>query len=260
MTGDSSQKLGELLAREQVINILVRKDPDIDTMAGALALFLSLEKTGKQVSIVCPSEPIVEISSLVGIDKVGRAFKGANGRDLTLILPYEKGKIDKISYNIEGDKIHLVVKAGPQGLGFDKNDIEFVQSGEAQAKVILVGVSNPAADLGDLYREEFASGEDVINISGSENITFALQQLGLPVDIDIAQNLLSGIISATDNFQNAKTEGSTFEAAAFLMKYGAKRQALQPQETKEVDVKTQDVEKTPPDWLTPKIYKGSTLP
>lgn len=260
MNSDFTKRLSELLAREQVINILVGKDPDIDTMAGALALFLSLEKMGKQVSIACPSEPIVQISSLVGINRVSRTRENTGGHDLTLILPYEKGKIDKISYNIEGDKIHLVVKAGPQGLGFDKNDIQFVQSGGLAQAVILVGVSNPKEDLGDLYREEFANSENVVNISGSENVAFTLQQLGLPVDVDIAQNLLSGIISSTDNFQNAKIEGSTFEAAAFLMKYGAKRQVLRPQETKEAGVKTQDVTQAPPDWLTPKIYKGSTLP
>jgi len=48
--------------------------------------------------------------------------------------------------------------------------------------------------------------------------------LNLKIDVDNASNLLSGIISATDNFQNPETSPLSFEMAALLMRKGAVRQ------------------------------------
>lgn len=265
-------KLRELLAKEEQITILVRRNPDLDTMAASLSLSLSLGKAGKRTSIACPTEPIVEIASLVGIDKVTRELPRAGG-DLTIVLPYEQGSIDKISYNIEGDKIHLVVKKGPDGLGFEPSDIQFLQSGGSLSGIVfLVGVRDLKEDVGSLVREEELSASRVVVVgntqpngqygevqcidgeasSVSEVVAHILEQIEAPVDVDIGQNLLNGITFATDNFQSKKTSPLSFEMAAFLLRCGATRQG----EEKMVSV---DKGKAPLDWLTPKIYKGSTL-
>ena len=47
--------------------------------------------------------------------------------------------------------------------------------------------------------------------------------LGIKLDVDIAQNLLSGIAQATENFQHPKTSVTAFETAATLMRLGAVR-------------------------------------
>lgn len=266
---DALPRLRELLGKEENITIFVSKNPDLDSMAAATALYLSFLKAGKKTNIVCPTEPIVELSSLVGINKVSKMIN-SNGRDLTIILPYQKGKIEKISYNIENDKIHLVVKAGEEGLGFDKEDIIFSKTGgELTGLIFLVGVSNPSVDLNNLYSEEILKSAKVVNISDftqgassiSEIIATILNSLSAPLDVDIAQNLMSGIIFATNNLQNEEVTPVAFEMVAFLLKYGAKRNHQQhtekPMAAKSVEIKQNEA---PLDWLTPKIYKGSTLP
>lgn len=263
---------------------MVGKNPNLDTLAAALALYLALLKAGKMAAIACPTEPLVEHSSLVGIDKVSQKLTGG-GKDLVIALPYQKGRIEKISYNIEGNKIHLVVKAGSDGLGFDTGDINFLKTGEGNAGLLfLIGVTNPREELDSLYQEEMFREGQVLGIgtsgqgefidstasSISEMLVDLLNKLAAPMDIDIAQNLMKGINFATDNFQSEKTSPLAFEMAALLLRHGAKRefgQKAPPQtfektfEIKE-DKKDDKKEKiqAPSDWLTPKIYKGSTLP
>ena len=61
------------------------------------------------------------------------------------------------------------------------------------------------------------------NSSLCEQIGDLILSLGLPLDIDTAQNLLIGIENATDNFQNTRTSPLAFEMAGQLMKKGAIR-------------------------------------
>lgn len=290
-------RLREFLAREEKITIVVRKNPDLDIMASATALYLTFTKAGKQSTIACPTAPIVELSSLVGIDKVVTSWPVSGGQDLTMVLPYEKGKIEKISYNIEGDKIHLVVKAGPDGLGFETQDIRFTKSGGSTGGglIFLVGVETPQ-DLDSLYSEDLAKGSSIVILgnktssgfgegviliedqqaaSVSELTVGVLKNLEAPLDFDIAQNLMQGIVFATNNFQGQASPLS-FEMAGILLRYGATRETgskptqTQPlqawelgqetkQEKKEQD-KKENLQNPPEDWLTPKIYKGSMLP
>jgi hypothetical protein len=148
------------------------------------------------------------------------------------------------------------------------------------------------------------------------------------VDPDSAQNLLNGILFATNDFQSLNTSYLAFEVAGILMKKGATRQkaqqiakqtistglptnnpffppvapmpipqsVMQPQQQPQpqfnmsqqpqqqqwqapvvqqapfipqepvalapvqpIPVQPQSPKQTPPDWLTPKVYKGSTV-
>ena len=107
----------------------------------------------------------------------------------------------------------------------------------------------------------------------AEQIVNLIARLRLPVDGDIGSNLLLGIEKATANFASGKVGSTTFEAAAFCLKMGARRQVKRPvfekrrpktivrktQEPKEPPLpQEEDKEKPQPDWLQPKIYKGDT--
>lgn len=280
---DNLLKLREFLGREEQASVLVKKNPDLDQMAAALSLYLGLLKAGKKAFIISPSEPIVEHSSLVGLNKVSTQIE-SSGQDLTMILPYEKGRIEKISYDIENDKIHLVVKAGPDGLGFDQNQINFLNTGGISRGIFfLVGIKNPQEDLAHLYSPDLFKSQPVVEIgreegqnlnsgnlrlidSGASSIcelmASLLVNLGAPLDLDIAQNLLNGITFATNNFQNEETSPLAFEMAALLLRYGAKRKSTSEKpKTQEwvAQSKKKDQEEAPLDWLTPKIYKGGNL-
>jgi len=125
--------------------------------------------------------------------------------------------------------------------------------------------------------------------SVSELVADILLSLGFQVDQDSAQNLLSGIIYSTKNFQDPKTTPIAFEIASFLMRNGAIRQIRNstptysnednfhqqqrhqaPQSTQSSNTTSTPIDNSqsnmsngsnqqaPNDWLAPKVYKGSS--
>lgn len=296
------EKIKELLAKNETIGIAVGKNPGVDEMGGALSLYLTLTGVGKKVTVASPTEPIVEVSSLVGVDKVKKGFDGGVSGDLTVSFP-DRGDIEKISYTREDGFLNIICKAAEQGLSFNEKEVKFRRSGGAPGLVFVVGTSR-LSDLGSVFDPEALKDSKVVNIdykpenqgfgdilllgknasSASELVASFISSLDLKIDVDIASNLLSGIISATNNFQNPQTSPLAFEMAAALMKKGGVRQtkrkqsviekdsffAPRPQfqtpsfsktaigtEEKKKEIKL-DEDNPPDDWLAPKIYKGST--
>ncbi len=343
---DSSiQRIKDLLEQNDTINIAVGKNPTIDEMGAALALSLSLQQVGKKTVVACPTEPLVELSNLVGINKVTQALSGEGG-DLVVSFPYKEGEIEKVSYTIDAGYLNIVVKAGTSGLSFKEDDVKYKRDGQAPKNLFIIGTSR-LSDLETLFDPNKLKDTTIVNIdtkkdnqgfgdivvvspeasSVSEKIAELLILLALPVDTDIAQNLLSGITQATGNFQKPITTAVAFEMAGILMKKGAIRAqrtqpradvnedeedlfmsfAKQPQQapspfplpqkgfnqpqqpmprpqrpvqtqfpsqqptipqnnsapflkpaTQSPEDKTQKEEEAPPDWLTPKVYRGSS--
>lgn len=290
----SLEKVRELVNDNDNIGIIVKKNPGVDDMGGALSLYLSFVGSGKKASIVCPSPPLVEVSSLVGIDKVKSSFDAFKSGDLTVSFPYKEGEIEKISYTLEDGFLNILVKAGEEGLSFNEESIQF-KRGESTEKVIFtIGITR-VSEVNNIIDMDLLKDTKIVNIDNktenqeygdivlvskdyssiSEQVTFIILSLGLKLDIDIAQNLMSAIQSATDNFQSPETSALAFEMAAILMKRGATRKMSTTrrmpkeedrdssffskfaQKVKEED-KKEDEETAPSDWLAPKIYKGST--
>lgn len=282
----------ELLVPAQTVFILLPQNPNLDKIAASLAFFLSLKKARKQVTIACPTQMTVAFSELVGVDQVQAKL---GGRDLIVSFDYIEDSIEKVSYNIENNKFNLVIqpKAGFPPLSPDKVNYSYL-GGEADL-IFTIGAQN-LKDLGGLYQESKSLLEkqpliDVdtnsanqqfgkVNLidptvsSCSEIITHLISRLGLPVDEDIASNLLLGIERTTKGFSSPKIGAGTFEAAAFCLRAGARRVTpprrpeimqkkkvpLKPMPT-EVSAakKPEESKKKPsPDWLEPKIYKGNT--
>lgn len=236
------QKIKDALSSNDKIAIAVGKNPSLDEMGAGLGLYLALNNSGKHASIASPSDPLVEISSLVGIDKVKKAFEGEGG-DLIVSFPYKEREIQKVSYTLENNHLNIIVKAGPDGLSFTEQDVKYTRTGGTPGLLIIVGTPR-VSDLGSLWNPDSLKNTQVVNIdnkvenqnfgdivivspsfsSVSEQIVELLNSLELEIDQDIAQNLLSGISFATNNFQSPKTSASAFEAAGVLMKKGATRQ------------------------------------
>ncbi len=270
MDSFSLEKIQELLGKNDKIGIAVGNNPGIDEMAAALALYLSLTQSGKSVSIACPTQPLVEVSSLVGIDKVKSAFDG-NASDLIVSFP-DRGDIEKISYTREDGFINIIVKAGETGLSFDEKDIEFKRNAGAPNVIFIIGTPR-LSDLGRIFDAESLKDTALINIDNKENnqgfgdvvlvskefssvsesIAALISSLGRKLDIDAASNLLSGIAHATNNFQDPKTSVTAFEMAAMLLKLGARRTAFK--ETRKADQVLQDVSS----FFTAKKTKSSQI-
>jgi hypothetical protein len=241
MDNQTLQRVRDLLATEGQIGIVVGKNPTIDEMGAGLALYLSLLTAGKKVTIASATEPIVEISNLVGIDEVKTSLGGDSG-DLVVSFPYKEGEIEKVSYTLDDKYLNIVVKAGTVGLSFEEKDVRFQRAGSLPTVVFMVGVPR-LTDLGNLFDPNALKDTTMVNIdnksdnqgygdvvlvsprfsSVSEQVAQLLTSLNLEIDIDIAQNLLSGILYATDNFQKPETSYIAFELAGRLMEKGARR-------------------------------------
>lgn len=283
----------ESLSTAQNLTIVLPVNLNQDKVASALALYLSLRKTNRQVNIVCSRPMIVEYSFLVGVDKIKNKL---SGRNLVVSFDYLEDSIEKVSYNIENNKFNLVVqpKEGYPPLSTEK--VQYSYFGEQADMVFIIGASS-FEDLGEIYfgHKTFFQEANTVNINISqaskpfakinlinsqmasfgEFITFFLSTLKMPVDEDIASNLLLGIERATNNFSLTKSTPVTFEAIAFCLRAGARKPLREfkategkPSFTKASEGKEEKVKKvepveTPkvkpsPDWFKPKIYKGDT--
>lgn len=320
MDNTSYQRLRDIVSGASTVSIAVGKNPSIDAMASALSLYLIFKNAEKNPSIAAATQPLVEHSNLVGIDKVTPQFEGGNG-DLTVSFPYREGEIEKVSYTIENNFLNIVVKAGRNGLTFDENQVRFTRGGSAPSVLFIVGTPR-LSDLGDLFNPESLKDTKIVNIdnkkdnqgfgdvvlvspnasSVSEVVSEIIFSLNMPLDQDSAQNLLSGLMDATGNLMNPNTSPRAFEMVAYLMKNGARRSPQKPEPQNEERVSSfmpeqslsslggntniptpqprpqmpqrssrpqpqtrassqngnQGGQKPPSDWLTPKVYKGSS--
>lgn len=285
-------KIKEAIDKYANIAIVTAKDPSVDEMGAALALYLSLKNTGKNITVATPNNPLVEVSSLVGVNEVKTSLGSETG-DLVVSFPYKEGEIEKVSYTRDDNFLNIVVKAGEQGLGFNEKDVKFVRGATIPELLFIIGAPR-VSDLGSLFDPASLKDTIVVNIdnkpenqgfgdivmvssrlsSVSEAVANLILSLNLKMDLDISQNLMLGIAVATDNFQSSTTSPLAFEMAGILMRQGAIRPSSQSQrrklnmtfEEKEEKPETQElleetkkeIENPPEDWLEPKIYKGST--
>ncbi len=291
----------KLLSAATSIGVVVDQSHTLDMMAAGLSLFLSLQSAGKNVQIISKKEPTVEISNLVGINKVKSQFEG-KAKTLTIALPYKEGEIEKVSYNIEGEKLNINLFAMPDAsISFAESDVQYIRKGSAPDLIIAVGVPrleflqnivqiNEDTKIVTIGTKQFNNPYgDIMYVNSnfssfSEIVCEMLKSVSLPMDVDVAQNLLDGISFATKNFSIPQTSVFAFDAAAVLMSQGARRKVerqprevafspepkepknvqpvpVQPkEEEKEEEVtitEKKEQKKIPHDWFVPKVYKGS---
>lgn len=258
------ETIRQIIARNEPMAVICGVRPTIDQMAAALSLYLALSNGGKDVSIISPQEPLVEVSNLVGIDKVKRAFDGGKSGDLTVSFPYQEGEIDKISYTLEGGFLNIIVKATQLGLSFSEKDVIFKRSGDAPGVIFAVGVDK-LSDLTGVFNLDDVKNTTIVNIDSnpdnqgygeivlvnpqasslSEEIANLVLALDLRLDIDSSQNILSGIQSATNNFSNPNTSALAFEMAANMMRNGATRSQKRTDRQSFPPVVSQDLNQRP---------------
>lgn len=229
----------EALTASHSVLILLPENPSFDAVAAALALQLSLRASEKEVTVLCPSQMIVEFNRLVGVDKVTDKLGDKNLR--IRFKDYRADDIEKVSYDIKDGEFTLLVVSKPKVAPPNKEQVELSYSGASADLVLVVGATDRRS-LGkfsqnnEIFAEDknvgiinhvpvqgFTSALELINPQGSSNseVVFQLiEALGLPVDEDIAKNLLAGLRAGTDNFQTGVT-AETFAIASRLMRSGA---------------------------------------
>lgn len=325
------QRLKEIFEKQGTFAIVVGQNYTIDEMGSALSIYLTLKSLGKDAGVISGKQPLVEVSSLVGIDRVRPGFESNSG-DLIVSFPYQTDEIGKVSYTLENGLLNIIVKPKDAPLSFGEKDVIFKRSGNTPDVLITIGVKR-ISELQSFFDVQSLKDTVIVNIdkaganegfgdiviigqgasSVSEQVANLMLSLGFEMDPDISQNLMSGITGSTGNFQSPRTSALAFEMAGILLRSGAKResgrpnsgqqprspqqfgynmrgnqgqmgqnkpqmpqnrpsrnqgqmgQANQPQPSVNEFAKEQklddapiDSPDTPPDWLAPKIFKGST--
>lgn len=236
---DQLNALKTKIAEVASILITISSSANQDSVAAALAFYLSLKQSGKNVHIVSSTLPVVRDSHVVGLDKIETSVGGNN---LVITLNVPEDTIDKVTSNTEGGHLNLVINPREGSSPVTDKDVVFSYSGAAADLVVVIGAAD-LKDVGALYEKEIElfSRSPIANISNqvgsfgsinltdpsssnSELVTALLKELALPLDIDIANNLMVGIEAATNGLSSPNMTADTFEALAVLYRTGARRQ------------------------------------
>lgn len=247
MSNEDLAQIQTLVNGAKQVVVMTHKNPSVDAMASALAIFLAMQKMGKEVSVVMEEGPLVEVANLVGIDKVKNTLPGKNL--MLTYKPYNLGDFEKVTAlenpapdSSGQDSFTMTVISNP-GVIPDPKNFTFSYVGTLADLVITIDVLEPAG-VGTLFDSNLFSTAPVINIDNhdpnkdygkfnlvepdaasiSEIVTFFLRAVNVQLDSDIVHNLYEGIKSATNNFQGPKVAAATFEAAAICIRAGAKGQ------------------------------------
>lgn len=297
---DQLQLLKTKLGTAQSVLLTIPLNPSQDIVAASLAFYLSLKQSGKSVNVVASTSPLVRDSHLVGLDKITTDVGGEN---LVITLDVPENAIDKVTSNTEGGHLNLIINPAKGVAPITPENVKFSYSGAAADLILVIGAAD-LKDIGALAEKEVElfDKEKLVNISNqvgsfasanitdpsssnSELVTALLKELSLPMDIDIANNLMRGIEDATSGLSSPNMTADTFEALAILYRTGARRETRTIPATQakiiadmpiidhgsdsngselravrnEVKDSSESSVSPQSDWLQPKIFKGSSV-
>ncbi len=262
------EPIKKALETTKSILILLPQNPNADSVAAGLALYLSFSGAQKNTSIGCPTEMTVEFNRLFGVDKIKPHIGNQN---LIITFNYPQNQIEKIAHDQTSDqRLFLTIEPKVGAEPVNPDQVEYSYTGSNADLIFVVGARS-LEDLGSIYQQEKAlleAGQNtLVNLSnldkntqfGSVNLydpTAAgvseisltlLKTLNLNITSDVATNLLAGIESATNNLANASS-ADTYETIAELIRLGAKRSHLAVQSPPRP-------KNTPSSRLTPPSYQ-----
>lgn len=217
---------------------------DIDTIGGALALFLALKKMGKNPEIASSGAMPKKFQFLPGREFINRGISNEYSQEISL----ETGEkeIDEIYYDWKSGSLDIHFRS--RNCEMNKDSVKVAPPLFRYDLVLAIG--SPDLDsLGPIYKANQAlfSKLPIINIdykrenklfgdiniipgncrSNSEAAAEIIESdLFGGINKEIATVLLAGIIGRTGNFTKKEIEAKTFYLAALLLSKGAKRDEI----------------------------------
>lgn len=238
-------EINPLIAQAKRVLVLISQHGGTDELAAGLAFYLSLKQAGKDAFVASEINLIAGNANLYGVGDIQATLPTSSGGDMVMTLGnvvMPDGKVpalEKLDYFTEGSDLKLVFKVVP-GQRFEPNQISTAYSSGGADLMVIIGAPS-AADLGRIYHDnlELFTKVPTINIdvrsnnanfgkynlvdpnaSGvSEMVAQILPDLNLPVDADIASNLLTGIYDATASLTQ-QINPETFMSVGMAMQAG----------------------------------------
>jgi len=240
------QQVVEALRSSKNFLILTHKNPDGDALGSMLALYLTLRRLEKNVTVVSLDALPSVFSFLPSIDQIEKSFAGS--RDFVISVNTSEVSADKIMYKVHEGRLDVVIT--PKRGQFSSGLVSFPKGG-FNFDAIVVLDSPDLERVGKLYEEnaDIFFEVPVINIdhhagndhfgkinfieitatSTAEILVSIIESLtGDPkfFDENIATNLLTGIITDTNSFQNTNTTPKSLTVAAQLVALGGRQQEI----------------------------------
>jgi len=241
-------QITNLLEKSKKVLILTHARADCDGLGASLSAYLVLKGMGKEVTVATNDPAPENLHFLPAIDILKNALSGT--KDFIISLDSSKTAIGKIKYNIEGNKVNIIIT--PKDGTFVESDVSF-QQGLNKFDLIFVFDAGNLEHLGPLYdqnvemffetpvinMDHHASNTDfgkvnVVDVTASSTTEILYEYLDYLekkyskklITEDIATLLLAGIITDTGSFQHANTSPKAMETSAKLLDLGARQQEV----------------------------------
>jgi nanoRNase/pAp phosphatase (c-di-AMP/oligoRNAs hydrolase) len=244
MSLDSQEQLKKFLGESKEVLILIPENPSGDAVGSAWALYFFLEKRGALPTIAFSNHLNQKYSFLPRPVRILNEITGA--RDFILQFDTTYNKIANVRSEEKDGKLNIFIT--PEKGTINPRDFSFVLAKFKYDLIIVLDCSD-LLKLGKLYEknpdlffevpvvniDHKSSNEnfgqinlvDVTASSCSEILSNILENINtVPIDKTIADCLFTGIISATDSFQQKNTTPKSLLAAAALMDKGADQQEI----------------------------------
>lgn len=224
--------------------IMIHQNPEGDSVAGALALFLVLKKMGKTPEIVCSTAISEKFLFLPSADSF--THKIASDKVYKISLNVENNDIKELSYEQIGPILNIFVGIKDDNLKRESLNLE---PSRFKYDLIITLGSPDLESLGKVYFDntELFFQTPIINIDhhaaneyfgtvnlvevtspSTSEIVADISETMAPESLDdkLATLLLAGVISETNNFQNPNINPKTFILAASLLSAGANQEEI----------------------------------
>ena len=244
MSLPTQEQFKQFIDKSKDVLILIPENPSGDAVGSAWALYYFLAKKNINATIAFSNHLAKKYDFLPKPEKILNEISGA--RDLVLSFNTTYNKIQNFRTEELPDKFNIYLT--PEKGSVDPRDFSFIL---AQFKYdLMIVIDSPDFErLGKIYEKnpDLFFEVPIINIdhrsdndnfgqinlvditasSCSEILTHALEEIDASlIDTNIANCLLTGIISATESFQNKKTTPKSLQIAAELMAKGADQQII----------------------------------
>ncbi|MBP5512231.1 hypothetical protein J6X90_02495 [Candidatus Saccharibacteria bacterium] len=239
--GNITKKVAEKIKSCDNILVALSNDPNVDEISAAIGLTMILNRLGKHVTAIYSGETPNTLEFL----KPDETFEKDTNSLQDFIIALNKDKADHLRYKIEGDYVKVFIT--PYKTTISQKDLEFAQGDFNVDLVISIDVDS--AEVLDAALEEYGRimhDATAINITTNQSGHFAELEWSDPskssvcemivnlceflnvgqFDQPIATALLTGIVSSTDRFSNARTTSETMQIASRLMQAGADQQLI----------------------------------
>lgn len=244
MSLEPQEQFKKFLEKSKDILILLPQNPGGDAVGSAWGLYFFLEKMAVNPTIAFSNGAPLKLDFLPEPENILHEITGA--RDFVLSFNTLQNKIRAVRSEQKGEQFNIHVT--PEKGTIDPRDFSFILAKFKYDLIIIIG-SSDLEKLGHIYEKntdlffevpiiniDYRSDNDnfgQINLvdvtasSCSEIIYNALENISPEIiDEKMARCFLTGIIIATDRFQNKKTTPRAFLAAAKLMDKGADQQEI----------------------------------